>query len=160
MIGPHILPLREIRLPWTCSQTGDCCRAVGTVLMTSEERVEIETFIGPERATTLFWSPAERTPFVRLRAHPCPLLGTDNRCSVYKVRPYNCRRWGCFRADVKKEALEVDHSFLGCANARDRFYQDRGVRRQMHHMQREAQRWARKHGWKDNVNQSKLLKEK
>lgn len=143
-----MIPLRAIRPKWQCQQTGDCCRAVGTVLMTVEEQLEILRFIPTAKAATLTWMPADG--FVRLLAHPCPLLQENNQCGVYAVRPYNCRRWGCFRADAAVEPLEPDHGFLGCANARDRFHQDRGVRRAMERMQRKAQVWARAHGWKDD----------
>ena len=149
MIGAnHIIRLRPVSLPWHCQMSGDCCRAVGTVLMTPEEQQEILAFISVEKANTLEWTHDETTKFVRLRAHPCPLLLPDNRCSVYPVRPYNCRRWGCFRADVKTEPLEPDHSFLGCANTRDRWYQNKGVRSQLRRMQRHAQKWGKAHGWK------------
>ena len=139
--------LRPIRLKWTCSITGDCCKVVNTVLMSPAEQAEIVAYVSPDLAATLRWASDESGRFVRLQAHPCPLLRADNRCGVYPVRPYNCRRWGCMRADVTKEPLEPDHSFLGCANARERFHQNRGIRRQLAHMQTKAQRWALRHGW-------------
>ena len=131
--------------------SGDCCRAVATVLMTPEERTAIEQVIGFGWAKTLHWSPDETGRFVRLKAHPCPFLQADNKCGVYEVRPYNCRRWGCFRACAAKEPLEPDHSFLGAANTRDRWDQSRGVRRQLIQMQRKAQRWAWAHGWTEDT---------
>ena len=86
------MALREIRLPWTCEMSGDCCRAVNTVLMTPEERLTIEQTIGESWAKTLHWSQDDTGRFVRLKAHPCPFLQADNLCGVYDVRPYNCRR--------------------------------------------------------------------
>ena len=143
------IPLRAVVDKWHCSMSGDCCRAVATVLMSPEEQQEILAVISAELAATLTWTPDVTGHFVRLKAAPCPLLD-GNRCGVYPVRPYNCRRWGCFRPDVTIEPLEPDHSFLGCANARERFMQNRGVRRQLQQMQTKAQRWARAHGWKED----------
>lgn len=149
---------RLVVLPWSCSMTADCCKAVSTVLMTPLEAQEIVHYIGSERTATLKWRMTESPKFIRLVAHPCPLLD-GNLCSVHPVRPYNCRRWGCFRPDVAVEALEPDHSFLGCANARERFMQDHGVRRQLKQMQRKAQKWARRHGWTEDGTEKTGVRE-
>ena len=128
---------------WHCHQTGDCCRAISAIRMTLQEAGEIQKLaLGKD----LRWREAQPYGFVELIAHPCPLL-EGNVCTVYPVRPYNCRRWGCFRPDPKTEPLKPDTGFLGCENARVRFYTDRDVRRQMQQMERKAQKWALKHGW-------------
>lgn len=79
--------------------------------------------------------------FVALKAQPCPLYAFKG-CLVYSVRPYNCRRFGCMRPDVKAEAFEADGS-----NMMDRVKTSRVARRMAENMQRRAQRWARKMGW-------------
>ena len=92
--------------------------------------------------------------FVYLRGQPCPLLrwvGSMAVCSVWRVRPYNCRRFGCFRPDVssepyESESLDLERGRLGCTNLSDRLA-DRGVRRAYARMQRRSQRWADAHGW-------------
>ena len=114
--------------------------------MTNEERQVIEDYIGPEKAATLTWIDWPEHGLIALKAGPCPLLN-GNLCSVHPVKPYNCRRWGCFRPDTKTEPLETDHGFLGSPSTRERFYASRGVRRQLQQMQRKAQRWALAHGW-------------
>jgi len=128
---------------WSCHQTGDCCRAISAIRMSTQEAELLK-----DRAdrVTLRWTPTDDPGFVELQAQPCPFL-EGNSCSVYDIRPYNCRRWGCFRPDPQSEPLEPDLGFLGCANARVRFYRDRAVRRQLQHMERDAQRWALRHGW-------------
>lgn len=79
--------------------------------------------------------------FVALKAQPCPLY-VFNRCLVYDVRPYNCRRFGCLRPDVKAEPFDVSG-----ANLMDRVKTSRVARRMAVQMQRKAQRWGRKMGW-------------
>lgn len=133
-------------LPWSCSLSGDCCRAVGHVVMTPQERDVLLTAVTPERAATLTWIDWPKNGMVALKAAPCPLLN-GNLCSVHPVKPMNCRRWGCFRPDPTIEPLEPDHGFLGSPCTRERFYASRGVRQQMQAMQKKAQKWGRRHGW-------------
>jgi Fe-S-cluster containining protein len=94
--------------------------------------------------------------FVALRANPCPLLTQDGQglatCTVHDIRPYNCRRFGCYRPDPEKEPYEPEsfdlhRARLGCANLSDRIAQSRPVRRDYARRQRKAQRWALQHGW-------------
>ena len=122
--------------------------------MTKQEAHEIAK-ARPDLLHTLQVYAHPDTRFVFLKGQPCPLLNADNTCSVYPVRPYNCRRFGCFRPDVKTETyepegLDTDNLRLGCANLSDRLGH-RGVRRQYALMQRHAQRWALKHGWTQDM---------
>ena len=126
--------------------SGDCCRAVGHLVMKPEERQAITEYIGAERAATLTWVQWPKNGMVALKGGPCPLL-EGNLCSVHPVKPYQCRRWGCFRPDPTVEPLEPDHGFLGSPCARERFHADRGVRKQFKAMQAKAQKWALRHGW-------------
>ena len=104
--------------------------------MTPAERVEIER-AAPDVALSFT---ATDDGFVRLKAKPCPLL-TGNDCSVYAVRPANCRRYACGRDDVTTEPY-VDSPVPA------RFYTDREFRRQMVLMQRKAMKqWGHAHGW-------------
>lgn len=79
--------------------------------------------------------------FVALKAKPCPLF-VFQTCLVYEHRPFNCRRFGCMRPDVKAEPFEASG-----ANMMDRVKTSRVARRLAETMQRKAQRWAVKHGW-------------
>jgi Fe-S-cluster containining protein len=76
--------------------------------------------------------------FVTLAAGPCPLYDAATGCTVYAVRPFNCRRFNCGR--------DGDEPFVD-APIPARFYTDRAFRRQMVVEQRHASRWARSHGW-------------
>lgn len=146
---------RPVTLPWTCQRSGDCCAKVSTIVMTPEEATCVQA-ARPDLPLTFFRHPDRR--FVYLQGKPCPLLqweGTKAVCSVWASRPYNCRRFGCFRPDPTTEPyvaepLDLDRGRLGCANLSDRL-PHRGVRRAYAQMQRKAQRWAVKHGWQDDL---------
>ena len=150
----HVLEVagkkRPIEDVWHCRMSGDCCRAVRNLVMSKAEADLLIETCGPEKAATLHWINWPESDKVALKAGPCPMLD-GNLCSVYAVRPYNCRRWGCFRPDPKTEPLEPDMGFLGSPCTRERWTDSRGVRRQLIQMQRKAQRWARAHGWTDET---------
>ena len=95
----------------------------------------------------LQWRASQPDGWVELVAGPCPLLTEDNQCSVYEVRPYQCRRFGCYRAPG--EAFDPSGP-LGCANLSERLTQDRETRRAYALNQRKAQKWAYQHGWTGN----------
>ena len=96
--------------------------------------------------------------FVYLEGKPCPLLRMDGAvatCTVHDIRPYNCRRFGCFRPDPTTEPyvaepLDLPNLRLGCANLSDRL-SNRAVRRAYAKLQRKAQQWALKHGWSQDM---------
>ena len=77
--------------------------------------------------------------FVEMTAGPCPYLA-ENRCSVYAVRPLNCRRFMCGRMDVN-EPLENVPVPMKVLTSRD-------LRRQYALNQRRAMaRWGMRMGW-------------
>lgn len=94
----------------------------------------------------LAWKPASPFGWIELQAAPCPLLD-GNTCTVYDVRPYQCRRFQCRRAPG--EAFDPSGP-LGCRNLSDRLEQDRETRRSYALNQRKAQKWALRHGWTGN----------
>lgn len=107
--------------------------------MTVSERDELIAY-SPINAT---WLPLSTPGFVRLQAGPCPYMGTTDhgtpRCTVYAVRPYNCRRYGCYQTEPGEpwEGSPVPVKVL----------RSRDLRRQYAANQRKAQRWAVAHGW-------------
>jgi Fe-S-cluster containining protein len=140
------IPLRPIAADWTCQRDGACCRFPAAVVMTPAER-DLLLARRPDLADRF----VPHTPgYVQLRARPCPLLETDAAgraaCTVYDVRPYSCRRFGCYRPDPASEAYEEGPDGE-CRNLVDRVMQSRDVRRAYALQQRKAQRWALRHGW-------------
>lgn len=131
---------------WRCHQSGECCRAISAVVMTEPEKVRVE-HAAPE-GTSLVWS-ALPEGFWSLQAAPCPLLASDGRCGIYQDRPYNCRRWGCFRpttstpfvATVFRKTTDGAIVPLG-------FGTDRALTRQVVALQERAKPWAVAHGWR------------
>jgi Fe-S-cluster containining protein len=140
------IPLRPIAADWTCQRDGACCRLTAAVVMTPAER-ELLLARRPDLATRFI---AAADGFVALQARPCPLLEQDDQsravCTVYEVRPYSCRRFGCYRPDPAREPYEEGPDGE-CLNLVDRVLQSRDVRRAYALQQRKAQRWALRHGW-------------
>lgn len=153
----HAPVARPVDPNWTCQQSGDCCRAISHVLMTTDEARVL--YAAAERRLTIaqlnrVQFSARQPGFVAMDAGPCPMLDGEQTCQVYDVRPYTCRRFGCLRPDVQAEPLQMApvapgllFGSVGCSNLRERLVQSRVARRLYHTMQRKAQRWARKHGW-------------
>jgi hypothetical protein len=90
----------------------------------------------------------------------CPLFSSDHsgtpHCTVHAARPYNCRRFGCLRPDPGAEPFEPEEwdpsrGKLGCVNLSERIAKSRVARRLYALIQRKAQRWALKHGWKNDA---------
>jgi Fe-S-cluster containining protein len=131
---------------WRCQRSSDCCRLPDGVRLTLSEAQELRQ-ASPGTAAT--FRPTDDPRFLVLDTTPqCPYLGSEPArmrwvCRVYPVRPYNCRRYGCFRADVTQPLDPA--AALPAA-----FWRSRDVRRQMGLLQRRAQPWARAHGWRED----------
>lgn len=104
------------------------------MVMTHAERAEIER--AAPSGIALSFLPHEDSRFVRLSAGPCPLLRGKNVCTVYAVRPMNCRRYGCLRDDVTEPWVD------GQPQPKTREH-----KRTLVVLQRHAQRWGRSHDW-------------
>jgi len=78
--------------------------------------------------------------FLYLHTKPCPYLRPSGHCDVYEVRPYNCRRFMCGRADPESDIFEE-------APVPTIVLKTRALRRQYAKEQRHHQKWARAHGW-------------
>lgn len=101
--------------------------------MTGRERAALWA-ARPEVVTT--WRMSPDVGFVELVAGPCPYF--DGACTVYDVRPYNCRRYLCGREDGEPWAD-------GAVPVR--FLTDPGMTRLYARNQAAAQGWAVAHGW-------------
>jgi Fe-S-cluster containining protein len=121
--------------------------------MTHAERMELER-AAPEAA--LLWSDHADSRFIRLLTPGgCPLLHMDGdlaTCTVHAARPYQCRRFGCFRKDVTAEPYE-EGGPLGCFNLSDRIAESLDAHEAYRAMQKRAQPWALAHGWPKDMDQ-------
>lgn len=131
---------------WRCHQSGECCRSISAVVMTEAEKVRVEHAAPGAVVDTLRWTALPDGKW-SLAAAPCPLLTADGRCGIYADRPFNCRRWGCFRATTTiplsgTPFIEVAGRLLPAAIA-----YDRRLRRQVSRLEEQARPWALAHGW-------------
>ena len=133
-----------VQVPWQCDRRGDCCKKFDVVTMTTQERTLILDTVSLEVGATLKWRDDQTPGFVQLQAKPCPLLGADGGCTIYSIRPFNCRRFMCLRVGDEEWQTNPDGS---CHNFTARLAQSRAARRFYELMQRKTSRWALKHGW-------------
>jgi Fe-S-cluster containining protein len=88
-----------------------------------------------------------------LVGRPCPFLATDSEghatCGAYAARPYNCRRFGCYRPDPSTEAYDAGGP-LGCRNLSDRLDTSPAVVEAYRQAQTHAAEWAAAHGWQED----------
>lgn len=126
---------------WKCQSSGDCCRQPKLVSMTFAERRELEAQ-ATKASSRLQWRYNERPNMTDLVAGPCPFVTTENRCGVYDVRPFACRRYACMRDDVAAEPFMHGDSADVAKRKPHRLAQ-------LVEMQRDGQTWAIAHGWKE-----------
>lgn len=134
-------------MSWACHRTGQCCRSVVAVTMTEAERDAVMAIAPPEIETR--WEPNAKPGFVNLVAAPCPFVAEEYGkavCRVHAARPFNCRKFGCFRitADEKLDALVVR---VRGETIPVRTIDNREHRRTFARMVTKAERWGRSHGW-------------
>ncbi len=144
---------------WRCQRSGECCTKPDGVVMTHEEQLVVqqaaERVLPIAQLVRMAWTPVAQG-FVMLRGQPCPLYA-DHTCLIHDERPYACRRFACLRPDVESEPLRMMplspvllYGQIGCSNLRDRLLHSRVARRLYARIQRKAQRWARRHGWRES----------
>ncbi len=86
-------------LRFECTQCGNCCRNHGEyhyVHLTQIELDQIPKFLGISRRDFLKrYCTKEPHSFVTLRMDTpaCPFLNEKQQCSIYPVRPMQCRTW-------------------------------------------------------------------
>jgi Fe-S-cluster containining protein len=77
-----------------CTRCANCCKTMPPGF-TAEDVSRIAAHLGltPEAliAAHLEADPADRG--LRTRVTPCPFLGADDRCTIYAVRPQDCREF-------------------------------------------------------------------
>jgi uncharacterized protein len=77
-----------------CTRCANCCRTLRPHF-TDEDIERISNYLGQTReqfmADFLVWDIEGQC--YRTKTTPCPLLGEDNKCTVYEVRPETCREY-------------------------------------------------------------------
>ena len=123
-------------MAWKCLQSGACCRLPATLVMKPAEFAEL-LVARPDVTVTA----RERSDgFIEMQAGPCPFLGGDDRCTVYAVRPMNCRRYMCGR-DSREEPVDLSPIPL-------RVLQNPALKKQYRiNQQNHMRRYGHHHGW-------------
>lgn len=77
-----------------CTRCANCCR-VADVMLDRDDIDRISRHLGmpPQEFIDKYLEPCEEEGMFAMRQKPCPLLGEDNRCTVYDVRPAACREY-------------------------------------------------------------------
>ena len=112
--------------------------------MTHAERDVLARAASSLGGVPLTFAPCVESGFVRLQTPNgvCPLftrMEGQGTCTVHEVRPYNCRRWGCYRTDYTQPPDMRPIPVHALSN--------RDLRRQYARAQAKAQVWADAHGW-------------
>lgn len=89
-----------------CLQCANCCKTTGP-LFTEKDILRIAKYLRqkPQEFTDQYLRIDEDRDWV-LQALPCIFLGTDNRCSIYDVRPKACRE---FPHTDRKKFQQIAH---------------------------------------------------
>ncbi len=92
-------------LSFTCTRCGKCCTGEpGYVWVTDEEIAAIATFLGEpvEQVRGLYTRKAKFSRTLREKADgDCVFYERDKGCTIYPVRPPQCRTWPFWESNVK-----------------------------------------------------------
>lgn len=108
-------PTRPPQEPWyrdglrfECTRCGQCCTgAPGFVWVNDEEMQAIADFLGEDRdhAVAYYTRRLERGRSLRERANgDCVFYEAGTGCTIYPVRPRQCRTWPFWESNVKSAA--------------------------------------------------------
>lgn len=76
-----------------CTQCANCCKTVSPKFRKTDIR-RIAQRLGMKAADfTATHLEADEAGDLHLKTLPCPFLGTDNRCTIYEVRPRDCAEY-------------------------------------------------------------------
>ena len=95
-----------------CLQCAACCKNYSPRFKTPDIK-RISRFKGMKESQFIdqYLKVDEDGDFV-VKSSPCPFLGSDNKCSVYEVRPSDCSRFPYTDEDViiRRKALTVKNA--------------------------------------------------
>jgi Fe-S-cluster containining protein len=97
-------------LRFSCTRCGNCCRNHGDyafVNLSPRDLAEIPRFLGisaEEFSARYCTKEPGHFPTLRMDAPQCPFLDANSRCTIYSVRPMQCRTWPFWRANLADEA--------------------------------------------------------
>ena len=98
-------------LRFECTQCGNCCRNHGDYAFVYLAAADVEAMSAELKlSTTDFYEQYCKEDggytILRMDDPQCPFLQEDNRCTVYKARPKQCRTWPFWEENLKQKAWE------------------------------------------------------
>jgi Fe-S-cluster containining protein len=94
-------------LKFRCTMCGDCCTGAPGVVWVNDEEVEaIRAHIGETRERFLEWYThmvGERRSLVEKSNGDCIFFERGTGCTVYPVRPRQCRTWPFWESNLRDE---------------------------------------------------------
>ena len=110
-------PWYQDGLRFRCTQCGDCCTGEPGFVWVNDAEIEaIAATIGEpaEQVRAVYTRTANGKRTLRERENgDCVLLGPDRRCSVYEVRPRQCRTWPFWESNLATPA-DWEHTCRVC----------------------------------------------
>jgi uncharacterized protein len=77
-----------------CTRCANCCKTAAVSLDDADiDRIASHLGIGRTEFIAAYLTPYPVEGRYHMNAMPCPLLGADDRCTVYEVRPACCRSY-------------------------------------------------------------------
>lgn len=77
-----------------CTRCANCCKTMTVELNQADiERIARHLNMPAAAFIETYLEPAEQQNRYRIREQPCPFLGSDDRCTIYDVRPTACREY-------------------------------------------------------------------
>jgi len=101
----------EKGLRFQCTQCGNCCRSHGDathVYLAEADLQAIAAHLGLTRAELLARHCEREGGWIQLARseQACGFLGADNRCTIYPVRPKQCRTWPFWVENLERARWE------------------------------------------------------
>ena len=75
-----------------CTRCANCCKTMPPGVTDEDvERIAAHLGMSREAFVAAYLEVDKEEGGYRMRAVPCPFLGADDRCTIYEVRPEDCR---------------------------------------------------------------------
>jgi len=77
-----------------CTRCANCCKTMTVKLGKADiNRIAKHLDMSAKKFTEAYLEPDEEEGMYIVRQQPCPFLGSDDRCTIYDVRPKACREF-------------------------------------------------------------------
>lgn len=125
---------------WTCTACGRCCRGPGAVYFTENDLSKIRQYLNldnPTKSNQQKWNnllkrlvqKKQNNFFVHQTEDACMFLSEDNKCTIYEVRPLQCRTFPFWTSNFEdKESYKALRALSpGVRNGRGQSFSNQEV---------------------------------